>query len=116
MWLIVSVPADSRFPRSIKSPRRSIRPKMSESQSPKAGAPDAAYHRGRAAIAGGAIAQGLDDLRRAADGGHRDAQVEAARVLMYFEANDSGLAEAVARMQTAALERKRDGEGQGGSG
>src|SRR3546814_4654886 len=82
MWLIVSVPADSRFPRSIKSPRRSIRPKMSESQSPKAGAPDAAYHRGRAAIAGGAIAQGLDDLRRAADGGHRDAQVEAARVLI----------------------------------
>lgn len=74
---------------------------MTESQSPQAGAPDAAYRRGRAAIAGGAIAQGLDDLRRAADGGHRDAQVETARVLMYFDAHESGLAEAVARLQAA---------------
>lgn len=74
---------------------------MSESQSHQAGALDTVYHRGRAAIAGGAIAQGLDDLRRAADGGHRDAQVEAARVLLYLDAHESGLAEAVSRLQRA---------------
>lgn len=74
---------------------------MSESQSTPARPLDALYHRGRAGIGAGSITEGLSDLRRAADGGHRDAQVEAARVLMYFEAKEPDLVEAVSRLQMA---------------
>jgi hypothetical protein len=61
----------------------------------------ARYARGRARIANGEIESGLDDLRHVADGGHVDAGVEAARVLMYLYSAEPQLAEAVARLETA---------------
>lgn len=74
---------------------------MSKGQSTQAGDAEALYHRGRASIGAGAITKGLNDLRHAADGGHRDAQVEAARVLLYLEAGEHHLAEAVSRLAIA---------------
>lgn len=52
--------------------------------------------------------QGLDSLRRAADAGHLQAAVEAARILIYLVSSRSALSEAVTRLE--AVESAGHGE------
>lgn len=74
---------------------------MIEPQATPPIAPDALFARGQTRIATGQLGAGLDDLRRAADRGHRAAQVEAARALLFLLAEPAGLDEAVTRLLAA---------------
>lgn len=74
---------------------------MIESHTTPPGLADALYRQGRSEISAGLISEGLRHLRRAADQGHRDAQVQTARVLMYLTAAPPDMDEAVTRLRIA---------------